>query len=77
MADDICKAPLAVKSPAPTRKQGNNLQAAILAALRRSSNRVGLPRLPLYPDEQTSLPSDGMSQRRQILIFVRRKTLRA
>jgi hypothetical protein len=30
--------------------------------------RVGLtacPRLPLYPDEQTSLPSDRMSQRCQ------------
>jgi hypothetical protein len=33
-ADDICKALLAGKSPEPTRKQENNLQAAILAALR-------------------------------------------
>jgi hypothetical protein len=33
-ADDICKALLAGKMPAATRKQENNLQAAILAALR-------------------------------------------
>ncbi|MBR1212011.1 hypothetical protein [Bradyrhizobium sp. JYMT SZCCT0180] len=33
-ADDICKALLAGKTPAATRKQENNLQAAILAALR-------------------------------------------
>jgi hypothetical protein len=33
-ADDICKALLAGKTPAPTRKQENNLQAAILAVLR-------------------------------------------
>jgi hypothetical protein len=34
-ADDICKALLAGKTPAATRKQENNLQAAILAALRK------------------------------------------
>jgi hypothetical protein len=34
-ADDICKALLAGKMPAATRKQENNLQAAILAALRK------------------------------------------
>jgi hypothetical protein len=34
-ADDICKALLAGKSPAATREQENNLQAAILAALRK------------------------------------------
>jgi hypothetical protein len=34
-ADDICKALLAGKRPEPTRKQENNLQAAILAALRK------------------------------------------
>ncbi|WP_159011507.1 hypothetical protein [Bradyrhizobium sp. S69] len=34
-ADDICKALLAGKSPAATGKQENNLQAAILAALRK------------------------------------------
>jgi hypothetical protein len=34
-ADDICKALLAGKSPAATRKQENNLQAAILVALRK------------------------------------------
>jgi hypothetical protein len=34
-ADDICKALLAGKSPSATRKQENNLQAAILAALRK------------------------------------------
>jgi hypothetical protein len=34
-ADDICKALLVGKSPAATRKQENNLQAAILAALRK------------------------------------------
>ena len=33
-ADDICKALLTGKTPAATRKQENNLQAAILAALR-------------------------------------------
>jgi hypothetical protein len=33
-ADDICKALLAGKMPVATRKQENNLQAAILAALR-------------------------------------------
>jgi hypothetical protein len=33
-ADDICKVLLAGKLPAATRKQENNLQAAILAALR-------------------------------------------
>jgi hypothetical protein len=52
---------------------GNQSELALrLAFMRRSCpsplgvNRVGLavnPRLPLYPDEQTSLPSDGMSQR--------------
>jgi hypothetical protein len=34
-ADDICKALLVGKTPAATRKQENNLQAAILAALRK------------------------------------------
>lgn len=34
-ADDICRALLAGKSPAATRKQEKNLQAAILAALRK------------------------------------------
>lgn len=34
-ADDLCKALLAGKRPEPTRKQENNLQAAILAALRK------------------------------------------
>lgn len=34
-ADDICKALLSGKSPAATRAQENNLQAAILAALRK------------------------------------------
>jgi hypothetical protein len=34
-ADDICQALLAGKTPAATRKQENNLQAAILAALRK------------------------------------------
>jgi hypothetical protein len=34
-ADDICKALLARKTPAATRKQENSLQAAILAALRK------------------------------------------
>lgn len=34
-ADDICKALLAGKRPAPTPKQDENLQAAILAALRK------------------------------------------
>ncbi len=34
-ADDICKALLAGKRPAPTGKQDENLQAAILAALRK------------------------------------------
>jgi hypothetical protein len=34
-ADDICKALLAGKTPAATGKQENNLQAAILAALRK------------------------------------------
>jgi hypothetical protein len=34
-ADDICRALLAGKTPAATRKQENNLQAAILAALRK------------------------------------------
>jgi hypothetical protein len=34
-ADDICQALLAGKTPVATRKQGNNLQAAILAALRK------------------------------------------
>jgi hypothetical protein len=33
-ADDICKVLLAGKTPVATRKQENNLQAAILAALR-------------------------------------------
>ena len=33
-ADDICKALLAGKTPVATRKQENNLQAAILAAPR-------------------------------------------
>ncbi|CAN7396992.1 hypothetical protein LJR220_003542 [Bradyrhizobium sp. LjRoot220] len=33
-ADDICKALLAGKTPEATRKQANNLQAAILPALR-------------------------------------------
>jgi hypothetical protein len=33
-ADDICKVLLAGKTPAATRKQENNLQAAILAVLR-------------------------------------------
>jgi hypothetical protein len=33
-ADDICKVLLPGKTPGPTRKQENNLQAAILAALR-------------------------------------------
>jgi hypothetical protein len=34
-ADDICKALLAGKTPVATRKQENNLQAAIFAALRK------------------------------------------
>jgi hypothetical protein len=34
-ADDICKALLDGKRPEPTRRQENNLQAAILAALRK------------------------------------------
>ena len=34
-ADDICKGLLAGKTPVATRKQANNLQAAILAALRK------------------------------------------
>jgi hypothetical protein len=34
-ADDICKVLLAGKSTEATRKQENNLQAAILAALRK------------------------------------------
>ncbi|WP_213772650.1 hypothetical protein [Bradyrhizobium sp. dw_78] len=34
-ADDICKTLLVGKSPAATGKQENNLQAAILAALRK------------------------------------------
>jgi len=34
-ADDICKAFLAGKTPEATRSQENNLQAAILAALRK------------------------------------------
>lgn len=34
-ADDICRALLAGKRPEPTRRQENNLQAAILAALRK------------------------------------------
>ncbi|WP_338821558.1 hypothetical protein [Bradyrhizobium septentrionale] len=34
-ADDICKALLSGRSPAATRAQENNLQAAILAALRK------------------------------------------
>ena len=38
-ADDICKALLAGKSPEPTRKQENNLQAAILAALRKRDGK--------------------------------------
>jgi hypothetical protein len=39
-ADDICKALLAGKSPAATGKQENNLQAAILAALRKRDGRA-------------------------------------
>ena len=39
-ADDICKALLVGKSPEPTRKQENNLQAAILAALRKRNGEA-------------------------------------
>ena len=39
-ADDICKALLVGKTPAATRKQENNLQAAILAALRKRKGRA-------------------------------------
>ena len=39
-ADDLCKALLAGKSPAATGKQENNLQAAILAALRKRDGRT-------------------------------------
>ncbi|MGY4504480.1 hypothetical protein ACVWYH_008437 [Bradyrhizobium sp. GM24.11] len=46
-ADDICRALLVGKTPEPTRKQENNLQAAILAALRRRKGEAvvaeGLP----------------------------------
>jgi hypothetical protein len=39
-ADDICKALLVGKSPEPSRKQENNLQAAILAALRKRDGKT-------------------------------------
>ena len=39
-ADDICQALLAGKMPVATRKQENNLQAAILAALRKRKGSV-------------------------------------
>jgi hypothetical protein len=39
-ADDICKTLLAGKTPAATRAQENNLQAAILAALRKREGAV-------------------------------------
>jgi hypothetical protein len=38
-ADDICKALLVGKSPEATRKQENNLQATILAALRKRDGK--------------------------------------
>ena len=39
-ADDICKALLVGKMPVATRRQENNLQAAILAALRKRKGEV-------------------------------------
>jgi hypothetical protein len=42
-ADDICKALLAGKTPEATRKQENNLQSAILAALRARKTAEGFP----------------------------------
>jgi hypothetical protein len=39
-ADDICKALLAGKMPEATRKQEDNLQSAILAALRARKGRA-------------------------------------
>jgi hypothetical protein len=38
-ADDICRALLVGKTPEATRKQENNLQAAILAALRKRNGQ--------------------------------------
>jgi hypothetical protein len=39
-ADDICKALLIGKTPEATRKQENNLQAAVLGALRKRKGSV-------------------------------------